>query len=84
MEHRVEGRDLEHADERHAEHLRHVLYRGLGDPAFLLLCAPQKRDDRGGLPPLRKFGDLPLRPGTVFRREGKDSRVALLRDGGRP
>ena len=33
IEHRVEGRDLEHADVRHAEHFGDVLDRGFRQPA---------------------------------------------------
>ena len=46
---RVEGRDLEHADIGHAQHLGDRLDRGAGDPALLLLRAPQHRD-HGRLP----------------------------------
>ena len=47
IEHRVEGRDFEHADLGHAEHLRHRLDRLLRQPAAgLLLRPPQDRDHR--------------------------------------
>ena len=84
VEHRVEGRDLEHADQRHVEHVRDALDGRLGDPALLLLRPPEQRDHRGGLPARRKLGDLPLRPGTVFGREGKALRAGARQGGGRP
>jgi hypothetical protein len=46
LEHRVEGRDLEHPDNRHVEHLANHAQRRLGHPAFLLLDQPQQRDHR--------------------------------------
>ena len=72
IEHGVEGRDLERADLRHAEEIGDVLDRLLRQPAAgLLLRAPQQRDDRGGLPALRIFGDLALGPIEILGREGE-------------
>ena len=72
VEHRVEGRDLERADLRHAEEVGDVFDRLLRKPAAsLLLGAPQQRDDRGMLPAFRIFGDLALGPIKIFDREGE-------------
>src|SRR5262249_36168153 len=58
VEHRVEGRDFEHADVGHAEKIGNRPDRRLRDPAAgLLLRAPQNRQDRRGLPTWRIFGD---------------------------
>ena len=40
LEHRIEGRDLEHADVGHAQHVGDGADGGLGAPALLLLGAP--------------------------------------------
>src|SRR5258708_33210643 len=40
-------------------------------PAGLPWGPPQDRDHGRGLPALRIFGDLPLRPGEILRREGE-------------
>ena len=80
LEHRVEGRDLEHADLRHAEHLGDVLDRRLRQPAaVLLLRPPQQRDHRRGLAAFRIFGDLALRPVEILRREGELLRLQFGR-----
>jgi hypothetical protein len=76
IEHRVEGRDLEHADLRHVEHLGDDLDGPLGDPAGLLLLRfPQQRDDSGSLPAFRILCDLRLRPGEILRRKGEVLRL---------
>ena len=78
VEHRIEGRDFEHAHQRHVEHLRDFLDRWLGQPIIvLLLRAPQQRQHRGRLPARRIFGDFLLRPGLVLRREGEGGRLNL-------
>ena len=80
QEHRVEGRDLEHADLRHAEHFGDVLDRLLRQPAaVLLLRPPQQRDHRGGLAALRILRDLALRPVEIRRREGEFLRLQFGR-----
>src|SRR6185295_4191356 len=72
LEHRVEGRNLIKADERHIEHLSDIFHRRAGDPAAnLLLSAPQHRNDRRGLLALRIFGDCLLGPQNVVGREGE-------------
>src|SRR5207253_5968439 len=72
VEHRVEGRDFERADLRHAEEVSRVLDRLLRKPAAgLLLRAPEQRDDGRTLPAFRIFGDLALGPIEVFDREGE-------------
>ncbi len=78
IEHRVEGRDLEHADIRHAEQLGDMLDRLLRQPAAgLLLRAPQQRDHRRLLAAFRIFRDLLLRPGEILRREGEVLRLQM-------
>src|ERR1700674_2081760 len=72
LEHGVEGRNLEHADRRHVEHLGDVFDRLFRYPtARLLLGAPQDRNHGGGLPAFGVFGDLALRPSEVLGREGE-------------
>src|SRR5215469_6208131 len=76
IEHRVEGRDLEHADLGHAEHVGDKLDGLLRQPAArLLLRAPQKRNHRRLLSARRIFGDPRLRPLQIFRRESKTRRL---------
>ena len=68
--HRVEGRDLQHADVGHVEDLGDLLDGGLRHPAVvLLLGAAQQRHDGRGLPACRVFPDLLIHPGPVLRRE---------------
>src|SRR5262249_38212843 len=72
VEHGVEGRDLEHADMRHAEHVGDIADRRFRHPAArLFLRPPQQRDHGRGLPAVRIFCDLSARPGEILRREGK-------------
>ena len=71
LEHRVEGRDLQHADVGHAQHVGDGADGGLGAPALLLLRAPQEREHGGGLLAGRILGDLALGPGEVIGREGE-------------
>ena len=79
VEHRVEGRDLQHPDVGHAEHARDVLDRRLRQPeVVLLLRAPKQRQDRRRLPSLRVLGDLRLAPRLVLGGEGEGRRL----DGG--
>ena len=78
VEHGVEGRDLEHADMRHAEEVGDMADRRFRRPAAgLLLRAPQDRDHRRSLPAFRILGDLLLRPGVVLRREGELPRLEI-------
>jgi hypothetical protein len=70
IEHRVEGRDFQHADIGHAEQVGDLLDRLLGQPVIMLLLRlPQGRDHGGSLAAGRIFGDLRVEPGAVFRRE---------------
>src|SRR5262249_33807319 len=71
VEHRVEGRDFERANLRHAEEVSDVLDRLLRKPAGLLLRTPEQRDDRRTLPAIRIFGDLALGPIEILDREGE-------------
>ena len=72
LEHRVERGDLVDPDVGHAEHVGHNANGGLGQPVVvLLLRPPQQRDHGGGLLALGILGDRRLRPGQIFRREGK-------------
>ena len=78
IEHRVEGRDFEHADLGHAEQFGDRLDRLLRQPAArLLLRAPQQRDHGRLLPARRIFGDPRLRPLQILRREGEARRLLL-------
>ena len=80
QEHGVEGRDLERADVRHAEHVGDVRDRRLRQPAvMLLLRAPQQRDHRRLLAAFRILGDLLLGPGEILRREGEFLRLQFGR-----
>ncbi|GJE72328.1 hypothetical protein CHKEEEPN_3882 [Methylorubrum podarium] len=80
-EHRVEGRDLQHADMRHAELIGDRLDRLLRQPAaVLLLRLPQQRDHGRGLPALRIFRDLAARPVDVLG--GEREALGLLGGGG--
>jgi hypothetical protein len=71
LEHEVEGRDLKAPDMGKPQHVADMFDRGAGQPTLLLLRAPQKRDDRRGLPPLGVLGDLRLGPFLVGGREGE-------------
>ena len=76
IEHRIEGRNLEHPDAGHAEKLGYGLDRLLRQPAARLpLRAPQDRDHRGMLTSGRIFRDLRFRPFEIGRREGKARRL---------
>jgi hypothetical protein len=80
QEHGVEGRDLEHADARHVEDFGDMLDRLLRQPAArLLLRAPEQRDHRRLLAPLRIARDHLVGPGAVLRREGKRLRLQFGR-----
>ena len=65
LELRVEGRNLQHPDERHFEHFGDVFDRRLGNPAILLLCPHQKRDHSRLLAAFRVFVDRLFGPGRV-------------------
>ncbi len=71
LEHGVERRDFEHADVGHAQHVGDRLYRRAGDPAFLLLGAPQDWNDCRLLPAGGIFGDLGFGPAQVVAGEGE-------------
>ena len=71
LKHEVEGGDFEHPDLGQVEHIGHGLDHRFGNPAFLLLPAPQQRDHGAGLTALRKLGDLLRRPGLVGRGESE-------------
>ena len=72
QEHGVEGRDLEHADLRHAEQLGDAFDRLLRQPAaVLLLRPPQHRQHRGSGAAFRVVRDLALGPVEILRRKGK-------------
>ena len=65
LEHEVKGGNFKNADIGHAQHIRDIFNRGLGDPAFLLLGTPQQRNNRRGLTPLGVFGELRFGPHSV-------------------
>ena len=69
QEHGVEGRDFQDADIGHVEELADPADRRLGNPAFLLLNAPQDRDNSGGLLAFRELLNLLLGPGEVLGGE---------------
>ena len=71
LEHEVECRHLETANIGHAQHLRDMLNRGTGEPALLLLRAPEQRDDCAGLTAFGVFGDLRFGPCLIGRGEGE-------------
>ena len=71
LEHEVERRDLKHADVGHAQHVGDGFNRRTTQPAFLLLRAPQQRDNRAGLAPFGVLGDLRFGPLLVGSGEGK-------------
>src|SRR6516225_9228938 len=59
LEHRVEGRNLEHADVRHLEQVSDGADRGFRNPALMLLLhPPEDRNRRRGLTAGRIFGHL--------------------------
>src|SRR5882724_1349727 len=79
LKHRVERRDFERADVGHAKQIRDRPDRRFRNPpVMLLLDAPQDRDDGRGLSAIRKFGDLLLCPGKIFRREGEACGLKFL------
>ncbi len=79
IEHRVEGRDLQHADERHVEAPADGLDHRMGDPAFLLLADPQRRDNRRSLAARRIFRDLLFDAREVFEIELEGGWLKLRR-----
>src|SRR6185437_4741159 len=68
---RVEGRDFEDADIGHAQHRGDGLDGGPGDPALLLLRAPQDGDHGRLLPAGRVARDDLFRPRLIFGRESE-------------
>ena len=80
LEHRVEGRDLEHADIGHVEQVGDGADRGFRNPALvLLLRPPQDRDHRRGLAAGRIFRDLRFRPREILVREREARGLQFLR-----
>ncbi len=71
LEHEVERSHLKRTDRGHAEHIGDSFDRRTGQPALLLLRAPQKRDDRRSLTAFGIFGDLRFGPGLVGGGEGE-------------
>ena len=71
LKHKVEGRHFQRADIGHAKRIGNMLDRGTGQPAFLLLRAPQQRNDGRGLTPFGVFRYLALSPGLVRLGKGK-------------
>jgi hypothetical protein len=72
VEHRIEGRDLVGADERHIEQLCDMLDRGARQPAAdLALRQIEQRDDRARLAGRGILGDDLLRLRAVLGREGE-------------
>ena len=67
LEHRVEGRDFQHADVGHVKQIGDRADRGFRNPSLMLfLNPPQDRDHRRGLTAFRVFGDLLLSPTPDF------------------
>ena len=70
IEHRVEGRDLKHADRCHAELRRDILDCRLRQPAVILLLRDPKQGDHSRrLASRRIFGELPPAARLILRRE---------------
>ncbi|MNV82888.1 hypothetical protein D3C71_1766540 [compost metagenome] len=74
----IEGRDFEHADIGHAEHVGDRFDRGLRYPAVLLLRPHQQRNDRGLLAAFRILLDCPLCPSGVFAIERECGRLNIV------
>src|ERR1700730_4189163 len=80
LEHRIERRDLQHADVGHLEQVRDRADRGFRDPPLMLfLHPPQNRDRRRSLAARRIFCNLLLRPGEILRREREVRGLQFLR-----
>ena len=76
VDHRVEGRDLHHADLRHTEPPGDMLDRGPGHPAAVLaLRQIEQRQDGARLPALRIAGDGLLRGPAVLAVEREAVRL---------
>src|SRR6516165_11449626 len=70
LEHRVEGRDLQHTDVGHLQEIGDRADRRLRNPTLMLLLdPPQDRDGGRRLAPGRIFRDFLPGPGEVFVRE---------------
>jgi hypothetical protein len=80
LEHRVEGRDLQHADIGHVEHVGDDADRGFRHPALvLLLRPPEDGDDGGSLAARRILRDLLPGECEVLLRERKARGLDFLR-----
>jgi hypothetical protein len=76
LEHRIKRRDFETTNIGHVEKIADCADRGLRKPAAgLLLSAPHKRNNGGGLFARRIFGHRRARPGKIFRRESEVRRL---------
>ena len=85
IDHRVEGRDLHHADLRHAQPPGDMFDRGLGHPAAMLaLRQIEQGQHRARLPAFRIAGDRLCRRPAVLAIEGKAVRLVDRRAGRRP
>ena len=85
LEHRIKRRDFETTNMGHAEKIADDADRRFRKPAAgLLLSAPQKRNNGGGLLARRILGDRRSRPGKIFRRESKAAEADRDKVGERP
>ena len=71
----VEGGDLQHADQRHGQPVRHIFDGGLGHPAILLLGTHEQRNHRRLLAAFRIFANRLIGPGGIFVCEGEALRL---------
>ena len=78
LEHKIKRRHFQRANIGHAQHIGHIFNGGAGQPALLLLGAPQKRNDRRGLAALGVFCHLRFGPSLVGGREGKAFRLFVV------
>ena len=79
LKHEVERGHFKRPDIGHAEHVGHIFDGRAGEPALLLLGAPQKRDHRARLAAFRVFGDLRLRPFQIGGREGEALGLVMVK-----
>ena len=85
VDHRVEGRDLHHADFRHAQPPGDMFDGGLGQPAAVLALGHiEQRQHRARLPAFRIAGDRLFRRPAVLAIEGKAGRLVDRRAGRGP
>ncbi|MCY1242511.1 hypothetical protein D9M72_554750 [compost metagenome] len=75
LELRIESGDFQNADQRHVEHVCYMFNGSFRNPAILLLCTHEQRNDSRLLAAIGEFCDRLVRPVLVFRIKSETSRL---------